>query len=60
MGETCWEYANGTRTRKPTILKPGMKHQGGDGGALQSVYKSWPWDDLDLSHGKVNIGRPCI
>ena len=28
--------------------------------ALQSLYKSWPWDDLSLSYGKVNIVRPCI
>ena len=24
------------------------------------LYKTWPWDDLDLYYGKVNIGRPCI
>ena len=24
-------------------------------GALQSLYKSWPWDDLDLFYGKVNM-----
>ena len=29
-------------------------------GALQSLYKSLPWDDLDLVYGKVNIGRSCI
>ena len=29
-------------------------------GALQSLYKSSPLDDLDLFYGKVNIGRPCI
>ena len=28
--------------------------------ALQCVYKSWPYDDLDLFYGKVNIGRECI
>ena len=28
--------------------------------ALQSVYKSWSWDEPDLSYGKVNLGRPCI
>ena len=44
------------------ILKLGMKHQGEKlrGKALQSLYKSWPWDDLDLFYGKVNIGRPWI
>ena len=26
-------------------------------GALQSLYKSLHWDDLDLFYGKVNIGR---
>ena len=29
-------------------------------GALQSLYKSWPWDGLDLFYGKVNLGLPCI
>ena len=29
-------------------------------GALQSLYKSCPWDDLDLFYGKVNLGLPCI
>ena len=29
-------------------------------GPLQSLYKSLPWDDLDLFYGKVNIGRSCI
>ena len=29
-------------------------------GALQILYKSWPWDELDLFYGKVDIGRPCI
>ena len=30
------------------------------GEALQNLYKSWPWDDLDLFYGKANIGCPCI
>ena len=29
-------------------------------GALQSLCKSLPWDDLDLFYGKVNLGFPCI
>ena len=35
-------------------------HEASGGGVLQNLYKSWPWDDNDLSYGKVNIGRPCI
>ena len=35
-------------------------HKASGGGALQSLYKSRPWDDLDLFYGKVNIGRHCI
>ena len=35
-------------------------HEASRGGVLQRLYKSWSWDDLDLSCGKVNIGRPCI
>ena len=27
---------------------------------LQSIYESWPWDDLGLFYGKVNIGPQCI
>ena len=34
-------------------------HEASGRGALQSLYKSWPWDDLDLFYSKVNIGRPC-
>ena len=29
-------------------------------GALQSLYKSWPCDNLDLFYGKVNLAFPCI
>ena len=32
-------------------------HEASGDGALQSFYKSWPWDDLDLFYGKVNLGR---
>ena len=35
-------------------------HEASGRGALQSLYKSWTWDDLDLFYNKVNIGRPCI
>ena len=35
-------------------------HEASGGEALQSSYKSLPWDDLDLSYDKVTIGRPCI
>ena len=35
-------------------------HEASGSRALQSLYKSWPWDDLDLFYGKVNIGHPCI
>ena len=35
-------------------------HEASRNGALQSLYKSWPWDDLDLFYGKVNFGRLCI
>ena len=41
------------------ILKLGMKHQASHK-ALQSLYKLWPLDDLDIFYGKVNLGRPCI
>ena len=36
------------------ILKLGMKHLGIE------LYKVCINHDLDLSYGKVNIGRPCI
>ena len=29
-------------------------------GALQSLYKSCPWDDLDIFYDKGNLGLPCI
>ena len=32
-------------------------HEAAGNGALQSLYKSWPWDDLDLFYGKVNLGH---
>ena len=35
-------------------------HEALGNGALQSLYKSWPWDDLDLFYSKVNLGCPCI
>ena len=37
-------------------------HEASVRGALQSLYKSWTWDDLYLHvfYGKVNIGRPYI
>ena len=35
-------------------------HEASGNGALQSLYKSWPLDDFDLFHGKVNLGLPCI
>ena len=35
-------------------------HEAIGNGALQSLYKSWPWDDLDLFYGKVNLGYPHI
>ena len=35
-------------------------HEASRRGALQSLHKSWPCDDLDISYGKVNIGHPCI
>ena len=34
-------------------------HETSGNRALQSLYKSRPWDD-DLFYGKVNLGRPCI
>ena len=37
------------------ILKLDKKHK--KNGALQSLYKSIPWDDLDLFYGKVNLGH---
>ena len=39
----------------------GMKHQT-ILKALQSLYKSFRCDDLDLFYGKINfhVGRPCI
>ena len=47
-----------SRTRRPMILKLGMKHQGEE---LYKVYINHDlWDDLDLSYGKANIGCPCI
>ena len=27
---------------------------------LQYIYNLWPWDDLDIFYGKVNMGRLCI
>ena len=39
------------------MILNGMKHEASGGEALQSLYKSWPWNDLDLSYGKVNIGH---
>ena len=47
------------RTRRPMILKLGMKH------LRMELYKvcinhDRSWDDPDLSYGKVNLGRPCI
>ena len=35
-------------------------HEASGNGALQSLYKSRPWDDLDLFYGEVNIGCLCI
>ena len=35
-------------------------HEASGRRALQSLYKSRPWDDLDLFYGKANIGCPCI
>ena len=35
-------------------------HEASGSGALQSLYKSFPWDDLDLFYGKVNIACLCI
>ena len=32
-------------------------HEASGNGALQSLYKSWPWD---LFYGKVNLGCPRI
>ena len=51
-----------SRTRRPMILKLGMKHQ------AMELYKVCinqdpgitSWDDLDLSYSKVNLGCPCI
>ena len=39
------------------ILKLG---EASGNGALRSLYKSRPWDDLDLFYGNVNLGIPCI
>ena len=47
-----------SRTRRPMILRLGVKHQWLE---LYKVYiKSWPRDDIDLFYGKVNAGRSCI
>ena len=32
-------------------------HEASGNGTLQSLYKSWPWDDLDLFYGKINLSR---
>ena len=36
------------------ILKLGMKHLGTE---VYKICMGWHWDDLDLFHGKVNLGR---
>ena len=35
-------------------------HEALGNGALQSLYKSWPLDDLDLFYSKVSIGLLCL
>ena len=35
-------------------------HEAAGNRALQKLYKSLPWDDLDLFYGKVNLGHQCI
>ena len=35
-------------------------HEASGNGALQSLYKSWPCDDLELCNGKVMLGFPFI
>ena len=35
-------------------------HEASRNGGLQNLYKSLPWNDLDIFYGKVNLGRLCI
>ena len=36
------------------------RHEASGKEALQSLQKLWPWDDLHLFYGNVNIGHQCI